>query len=47
MGLARRNALSTPHRTDGRPGTICSGTTCTTWMGSGGGAACASPGLHT
>jgi hypothetical protein len=44
MGPAWRNALSTLHRTGGPPGTICSGTACTTWTGPSGGA---STGLHT
>jgi hypothetical protein len=47
MGLSRRNALSTPHRTGGPSGPLCSGSSCTTWMGPSEGAACASIGLHT
>jgi hypothetical protein len=47
MGLAWRNALSAPHHTGSPPGTISSGTACTTWMGPSGGAACAFAGLHT
>jgi hypothetical protein len=47
MGLARRNALSTPHRKGGPLRTIYKSTACATWTGPGGGIACASAWLHT
>jgi hypothetical protein len=36
MGLARRNALSTPHGKGGPLRTICKSTACATWTGPGG-----------
>jgi hypothetical protein len=47
MVLSQRNALSTPHRTGGPLGPLCSGSSYTTWMGPGEGNTCASVGLHT
>jgi hypothetical protein len=47
MGLSWRNALSTPHRTGGPPGPLCSGSSYTTWTGPGEGATCTSVGMHT